>query len=97
MELRTHEAERLLAKLGVDLVASTHYCRGFVTYDGIRLLPICFSRESEIMLGQASDRLARSLMLTPDEFRSLKECSMTKEEYFASLRVRGLIPDTPEG
>lgn len=87
----------MFAKLAVEIVKTAHHCRGFVTHNGVRLLPVVYSCGNKAMPGTVSRRLAKSLMLTPEEFASLKACMMTKDEYLEILRMRGLIPDATEG
>ena len=91
MQLTTREAERIFAKLDVETVESTHHQRGFVVHNGVRILPVFYSRGRKDMPGHVPKRFAKSLMLTLDEFAVLKKCTMTKEEYFEILRVRGVI------
>jgi hypothetical protein len=97
VQLSTREAERIFAKLGVEPVTSTHHNRGFVTYQGVRLLPVYYSRGRKDMPGHVPKRFARSLMLTLDEFSVLKKCTMTRDEYFEILRRRGVIPQADAG
>lgn len=97
MQLTTREAERIFAKLAVEVVESTHHNRGFVTHNGVRLLPVFYSRGNKAMPGNVPRRFAKSLMLTADQFVCLKQCTMTKNNYFDVLRLRGVIPDAPEG
>lgn len=97
MQLTTREAERIFAKLAVEVVKSTHHNRGFVMHNGVRLLPVFYSRGNKAMPGNVPTRFARSLMLSSDEFALLKKCTMTKEDYFEILRLRGVIPDATDG
>ena len=94
MQLTTREAERIFSKLDVEQVKSTHHCRGFVTHDGVRILPVFYSRGRKDLPGNVPRRFAKSLMLSLDEFAVLKSCTMSKDEYFEILRGRGVLPKT---
>jgi hypothetical protein len=91
VQLTTREAEKIFAKLEVEAVNSSHHCRGFVTYNGVRVLPVFYSHGRKDMPGHVPKRFAKSLRLTLEEFAVLKRCTMTKEEYFEILRSRGVV------
>jgi hypothetical protein len=91
MELTTREAQRIFRKLDVEAVESTHHCRGFVVYNGVRILPVFYSRGRKAMPGHVPKKFAKSLRLTLDEFAVLKSCTMTKSEYFDAIRRQGLL------
>lgn len=91
MQLSTKEAERIFRKLDVEAVKSTHHVRGFVTYNGVRLFPIHYSKGHKDMPGQVPKRFAKSLNLTLPEFAELKRCTMSKDAYFGIQAERGVI------
>jgi hypothetical protein len=89
VQLSTREAERIFNKLDVEPVKSSHHVRGFVTVDGVRLLPVHYSNGRKDMPGHVPKRFAKSLRLSLEEFAELKRCTMTKEEYLTILSDRG--------
>lgn len=95
MQLTTREAERIFKKLEVESVKSTHHIRGFVTYKGVRLLPVHYSNGRKDMPGHVPKRFAKSLNLSLGEFAELKRCTMSQEAYFKIQAERGLIPANP--
>lgn len=92
MQLTTREAARIFDKLDVDVAKSRHHVRGFVTYNGARLLPVHYSHGHKDMPGHVPKRFAKSLRLSLEEFADLKRCTMTKETYFGILREKGILP-----
>jgi hypothetical protein len=92
MQLTTREAERIFKKLEVESVKSTHHVRGFVTYKGVRLLPVHYSNGRKDMPGHIPKRFSKSLNLSLSEFAELKRCTMSRETYFEIQAERGLIP-----
>lgn len=97
MQLTTREAERVFRKLKVESVKSTHHVRGFVTYKGVRLLPVHYSNGRKDMPGHVPKRFAKSLNLSLSEFAELKDCTMSQEAYFEIQAERGLIPSGAVG
>ena len=92
MQLTTREAEKIFTKLKVEAVKSTHHVRGFVTYNGVRLLPVHYSNGHKDMPGNVPKRFAKSLNLSLTEFAELKRCTMSRDDYFDIQIERGLIP-----
>lgn len=92
MQLTTREAERIFGKLDVEVVKSRHHVRGFVTFNGVRLLPLHYSNGHKDMPGHVPKRFAKSLHLSLDQFAELKRCTMSKQAYFAILREQGMLP-----
>jgi hypothetical protein len=91
MQLSTREAERVFRKLRVEAVESSHHVRGFVTYNGVRLLPVQYSNGRKDMPGHVPKRFAKSLNLSLSEFAELKRCTMSRDAYFDIQIERGLI------
>jgi hypothetical protein len=91
MQLSTREAERIFKKLEVEAVKSSHHVRGFVTYNGVRLLPVHYSNGRKDMPGHVPNRFAKSLNLSLGEFAKLKRCTMSKDAYFEIQTERGLV------
>jgi hypothetical protein len=97
MQLSTREAERIFKKLEVETVKSSHHIRGFVTHNGVRLLPVHYSHGHKDMPGNVPKRFAKSLNLSQSEFAVLKRCTMSRDEYFEIQAERGLIPRESDG
>jgi hypothetical protein len=95
MQLSTREAEKIFNKLEVESVKSRHHVRGFVTFNGVRILPVHYSNGHKDMPGQVPKRFAKSLKLSLDEFAELKRCSMSRDEYVRILQRKGLIEAEP--
>lgn len=96
MQLTTREAERIFNKLEVEPVKSSHHIRGFVCFNGIRLLPVHYSNGRKDMPGHVPKRFAKSLHISLDEFAELKRCTLSRTDYFGLLREQGLL-DQEEG
>lgn len=91
MQLTTREAERIFNKLDVETVKSRHHVRGFVCFNGVRLLPVHYSNGRKDMPGHVPKRFAKSLQVSLSEFAELKDCTLSKTGYFKILRDRGLL------
>ncbi len=91
MELTTEAAGRILRKLTVDYVECKHHVRGFVSLNGKRLFPIHYSFGSRALPGNIPHKFRQSLHLNMAEFALLRQCTMTKEEYFDILKEKGVI------
>lgn len=91
MQLSTREAEKVFKKLRVETVKSTHHVRGFVTYNGVRILPVHYSNGRKDMPGHVPKRFAKSLNLSLSEFAELKDCTLSRDAYFELQIERGLI------
>jgi hypothetical protein len=91
MQLSTHEALKLMRKLGMEMIESKHHVRGFLTVDGKRHFPVHCALGANDLPGDVADRFRRSLKLTLEEFAVLRGCTMGRDAYIALLRERGAV------
>lgn len=97
MQLSTREAERIFNKLEVEPVKSSHHVRGFVCFNGTRLLPIHYSNGRKDMPGHVPKRFAKSLHISISEFAELKRCTLSRAAYFEILRNQGFLDQLQTG
>jgi hypothetical protein len=93
MQLTTADADRVLRKLGCELVACRHHVRGFLTVDGKKVLAVHYSFGRKDMPGDVPHRFRRSLHLTLEEFNRLLGCTLSRDGYLGLLRTRGVVED----
>ena len=90
MQLTTRQASRVFRKLEVREKRSTHHVAGFVVVDGKKVLPVHYSHGNKDMKGPVPHRFRKSLRLSEAEFAELRDCTLSREEYFQLLRDRGV-------
>ena len=88
LQLKKQEAERIFTKLSIKEKKDSHHVRGFICINGIKVLPIFYSHGHGEMPGKIPEKFRKSLMLNHEEFIRLKECPMSKEEYYKLLEFR---------
>jgi hypothetical protein len=91
MQLSTKEAVKLMTKLGVELVECKHHVRGFIVYEGRRILPIHCSFGSKELPGHVPQLFRKSLKLTMAEFLVLKSCRIDRTAYLELLKQKGIL------
>ncbi len=90
MQLTTKQAAKIFRKLEVAKKRSTHHVAGFVVVDGKKVLPVYYSHGKKDMKGPVPHRFRKSLRLSEEEFAELRDCSLSREDYFQLLRDRGV-------
>ena len=92
MPLLTKEhARRIARKLGAEIRTGRKAHDLAVVYEsGIRLSQFGIRRGSRKDLGH--DHLTNSLHLSARQCLDLAQCPMTREEWIANLREKGLLP-----
>ncbi len=88
MQLTTRDAQVVFAKLGIEEVKSTHHVRGFVVIDGVRVLPVHYSRGKKPFPGHVSEKFRKSLRATPEEMAGLVKCWLSGPDFLGALRQR---------
>jgi hypothetical protein len=88
MQLSTRDALQVLNKLGVETHNSRHHVRGFVEVNGVPTLPVHVSFGRKDLPGNVPNRFRRSLLLSTEEFRQLRQCSMSAGDYYQIVRDR---------
>jgi hypothetical protein len=83
MQVKKKEAEKIFAKLDIKKKSSNHHVSGWVIIDGKKTLPVHYSNGKGDMPGKVGDRFRKSFKLNVNEFCELRDCSMTREEYFS--------------
>lgn len=91
MQLSTHDAERIFRKLDVELRPCRHHVAGFVTVNGVRVLPVHYSHGRKDFPGNVPDKFRKSLHLSHGEFERLRACSMNRDEFIRVLVQKGVI------
>ncbi len=90
MQISTRQAARIFRKLEVVEKRSTHHVAGFVVVDGRKVLPVHYSHGNKDMKGPVPQRFRRSLHVSESEFAELRDCTLSRDEYFQLLRDRGI-------
>ena len=72
MQLTTREAEKLIKKLGFEVVECKHHIRGFLTVDGRRIFPVHCSFGRGDLPGEVPHLFRKSLKLSTAEFAVLR-------------------------
>ena len=91
MQLTTQEAERIFRKLKVEMKPCKHHIAGFVTLDGVRILPVHYSYGRKDLPGNVPDKFRKSLHLNLEEFEQLKSCVMSRDQFIDVLIAKGVI------
>ena len=95
MALLTKEhARAIAAKLGAEVRSKRKAHDLAVIYeDGMRIAQFGIRRGSQKNLGH--DHLPHGLHLSPRQCLDLARCPMTREQWIARLREKGLLPPAP--
>ena len=88
MEVTRRDAERIFNKLDVEPVASSHHVTAYIVVGGMRVLRVHYSFGRGPMPPSIGHKFRRSLHLSVDEFVRLRDCPMSREEYFTLLLDR---------
>ncbi len=90
-QLTRKDARTIATKLGAEIRTNRKAHDLAIIYeDGIRLGQFGIRRGSRSNLGH--DHLPNSLHLSPRECLELVRCSMTRKDWIANLREKGLVP-----
>lgn len=88
MQVKKREAEKIFVKLDIKTKSSSHHVSGWIIINGLKTLPVHYSNGNGDMPGRIGDRFRKSFKLGIDEFCELRDCSMSKEEYFSLVLKR---------
>jgi len=91
MQLKKQEAERIFTKLGIEFKKDGHHVRGFICINGKKVIPVYFSHGHGDMPGRIPEKFRKSFMLDSEEFIRLRDCPMSKEEYYSLLAKRVIL------
>ena len=80
-----------MKKLDVEVVKCKHHVRGYVCYEGKRILPLRCSFGNKDVPGPVPHRFRKSLKLTVREFEELRDCTLSRDDYLVILHRLGLI------
>ncbi len=89
--LNRDQAEGVFKKLSITPRFSREAVAGWVRIDGRPVLPISYSNGNFHMEERVAFRFRRALLLSLDEFHALRDCTMSRERYWALVRDR--LPD----
>jgi hypothetical protein len=90
MQLSTSEAVKLMRKLGLKTKECSHHLRGVMVVDGRDLFAVHCSFGCKDLPDGVPHRFRRSLHLSAEEFEVLRSCRMSREDYIALLRQKGV-------
>jgi hypothetical protein len=90
VQLSVRDLERIFRKLAIETKESKHHKAGFLVVDGRRVLPLHYSHGRKPMPGHVSEKFRKATKLNSKEFAKLTDCSMTRDDYLALLRQRGV-------
>lgn len=90
MQLTTVEAARVFGKLEIKAVACKHHVRGFLVVNGKRVLPVHYSNGRKDLPGNVPHLFRKSLHMSVEEFNQFLACTLSRIEYLALLRSRGI-------
>lgn len=79
-----------MRKLDVEFVECAHHIRGFVTFNGRRILTVHYSFGNKDLPAHVPHLFRRSLRLTSEEFAQFRACHMSRADYLALLQVKGV-------
>ncbi|MBF0565983.1 MAG: hypothetical protein HQK89_12145 [Nitrospirae bacterium] len=72
----------------VEEKPSKHHVAGCIVIDGKKALPVHYSNGDGDMPAKIGDKFRKCFKLDEDDFRTLKGCKMTREEYIDLIRLR---------
>lgn len=91
MQLTTRQMEAIFVKLSIAKLTCSHHIRGYVEYEGRKVLPVYYSFGSKDIPKFVALKIAKSMCLSPDELVRMASCKISSEEYFALLRGKGVL------
>jgi hypothetical protein len=91
VRLLKSDAERIFRKLNLQQRRNTKHVYGWLIVDGKRVLPLHYSYGRGEMPGHVPDRFRAAMHLDRPQFANMVRCTMSREEYVAILRERGLV------
>lgn len=91
MGFTKRDAERVFNKLELQQRRNTKHVYGWLIVDDRRVLPLHYSHGRGDMPGHVPDRFRSAMCLTKTEFAAMVRCTMTRDEYVALLRERGVL------
>jgi hypothetical protein len=86
--LNRDQAEGVFKKLSITPRFSREAVAGWVRIDGRPVLPISYGNGNFHMEERVAFRFRRALLLSLDEFHALRDCTMSRERYWALVRDR---------
>ncbi len=90
MEVLKRDAEKIFSKLEIKSV-DTHHVRGWLVYEGRKILKIYYSHGKGSMPGRIGDMFRQSLRVNEPQFCGLRDCPISREQYIGILKQKGLI------
>ncbi len=91
MILRKRDLERIFRKLCIEERKSKHHIRGYLIYEGKKILSLHYSFGRGDMPGRISEKFRKSLNASAEELEGLVECSIDGDQYIELLRKKGII------
>lgn len=86
--IRSKDLERVFRKLDMTVDRRGHHVRAELRLDGRTVVRVAVAQGRKELPVRIVHMLRRSFRLTPDEFRDLVRCTMTRDEYLEILRLR---------
>jgi hypothetical protein len=91
MQLSTKEAIKLIHKLELEIIECKHHVRGFLVLNGRRIFPVHCSFGHKDLPGHVPHLFRKSLMLSVEEFETLRSCRLDRNSYLDLLKQKGVI------
>lgn len=90
MQLKEREAQAVINKLQIEYRHKKHNY-GLLKYKGKPILPVYFSHGKGDMPGKVPDKFRQGLKINEDQFKDLRDCPLSREDYIEILKEKGLI------
>ncbi len=90
MQLKKIEAQAIINKLKIEHRHKKHNY-GLLRYKGKPILSVYFSHGRGDMPGKVPDKFRQSLKINENDFKNLKNCPLSREDYIEILKEKGLI------
>jgi uncharacterized membrane-anchored protein len=89
--LTTQEAGRIFSKLKMKEKRNGYHVRGYFFHEGKAIAVAQYSHGNKELPGKIPIRFRESLYLDDQEFRTLKRCHLTFDDYLGILVKKGKI------
>lgn len=90
MQVKKDEARSVFNKLQIEYRSESHNY-GWLRYEGKPILPVYFSHGKGDMPAKVGDKFRQSLKINEEQFRALRDCPLTREDYINILKSKGLV------
>ena len=90
MQIKKAEIKKIFQKLNLQ-VRSTKHRYGWLIFEGKKILRVHYSHGRGSIPGRVSDKIRSQLKLTQQDFKNLIDCPLSRENYEAILKKKGII------